>query len=186
MRKVNLTLIIPIIIIGITTCKSFVYSQVQRPVVVYDSTGIAVNISKDLNDTLTHLPGTKARIRLPRYFEPFAYENFIGFIHKGTSTTITAFEYPGMAYTAYTSRISDSLFAAQGVELLEVLDMKQNDGRSAKAFIVRFKTKTATAIRIMYFTGDYQTMYYLVANVPESVSNMIRNALLVSFQTLEY
>jgi ribosomal protein S17E len=38
----------------------------------------------------------------------------------------------------------------------------------------------------MYFTGDYQTTYQLMANIPEIVSKLLRNAVLESFKTLEY
>ncbi len=160
--------------------------DVKAQTYVYDSTGIPVDLAKDLNDTLTPLPNTNAKLRLPRYFEPFANGKIVGFLHKGTSSSIIAYEYPGKAFTALTSKISDTTFSKQGAELLEVLTLKQNDGSPATAYVLRFKTPTAPVIRIMYFTGDYQTTYYLIANVPEVVSKLIRNVILASFQTLEY
>jgi hypothetical protein len=102
-------------------CQHLSYSQVQT--YVYDSSGISVDITKDLNDTLTTLPGTHAKMRLPRYFEPFAYEKTVGFMHKGTSANIIAYEYPGVAFTALSSQMNDSVFIKQGAELLEVLKL---------------------------------------------------------------
>ena len=180
-----------------TTIDSTFYNQVKsssdnsteftlKPNTTYDSIGIPVDVRKDLCDTLTLLPGTHAKIRLPHYFEPFAYEKFAGFIHKGTSTSILANEYPGTVFTTITSQITQSTFTKQGAELLEEFDLKQTDGRPAKVYIMRFKTKTAPVIRIMCFTGDYQTTYNLIANIPEVVSNLIRNVILESFRTLEY
>lgn len=159
-------------------------AQVQTP--VYDSIGIAVDIKKDLNDTLTALPNTKAKIRLPRYFESFTNGKVTGFLHKGTSTSIIAYEYPGTAFTALTNSISDTMFSKQGAVLLETLQLTGMKGTPATAYIIRFQTKTAPVIRIMYFTGDYQTTYYLMANIPEVVSKLIRNVVLESFKTLEY
>lgn len=164
----------------------YVDAQVNPSGNVYDSLGISVDKNLDLNDSLTPLPGTNARMRLPRYFEPFTFEKFNGFLHKGTSTSIIAFEYKDVAFTMMTQGLNDSVFIKQGAELLETLDLKQNDGSPAKAYIMRFKTQTAPVIRIMYFTGNYHTTYYLMANIPEVVAKLIRNVILTSFQTLEY
>ncbi|HNX87535.1 MAG TPA: hypothetical protein PKH58_00510 [Paludibacteraceae bacterium] len=180
-----------------TPIDSTFYKQVQsgsgnsteftlKPTTTYDSIGIPVDVNRDLTDTLTLLPGTHAKLKLPRYFEPFTYEKFSGFLHKGTSTSILANEYQGMAYTTMTSQLTDSTFSKQGAELLETFDLKQVDGTPAKVFIMRIKTKTAPVIRIMYFAGNYQTTYNLIANIPEVVSNLIRNVILESFRTLEY
>jgi len=166
------------------TVDSATFARKQAP--TYDSKGIPVDVQRDLSDTLSILPGTHAKLRVPRYFEAFTYEKFSGFLHKGTSTSIIAYEYPGAAFTAITNQMSDSTFSKQGAELIEVLDLKRSDGSPAKAYIVRINTKTAPVIRIMYFTGNYQTTYYLIANIPEVVSNLLRNVILESFKTLEF
>jgi hypothetical protein len=162
------------------------YAQTTSATYVYDSTGIAVDIAKDLSETPVELPGTRAKMRLPKYFEAFAFENKSGFLHEGTSSSILSYEYPGVAFTSITNQMSDSTFLQQGAELLEVLDIKQADGKIGKAYIVRFETPTAPVIRIIYFTGDYQTTFYLIANIPEVVSKLLRNVILESFKTIEF
>jgi len=151
-----------------------------------DSVAVHVNIDKDLTDSLTTLPNTHAKLKLPKFFEPFKMDKHEGFIHRGTSTTILGFEYPGTPFTALTKSLSDSTFSSQGAELLQIMQFKLSDGREATAYILRFKTSTADVIRIMYFTGDYQTTYYLIANIPEVVVKLISSVILSSFQTLEY
>jgi len=163
---------------------SATFAKKQLP--TYDGKGIPVDVQRDLSDTLSVLPGTHGKLRVPRYFEPFTYEKISGFLHKGTSSSIIAYEYPGAAFTAITNQMSDSTFSKQGAELIEILDLKRSDGSPAKAYVVRIKTKTAPVIRIMYFTGNYQTTYYLIANIPEVVSNLLRNVILESFKTLEF
>jgi hypothetical protein len=160
------------------------FAQVQTP--VYDSVGIVVDLAKDLNDTLTAIPNTNAKIRLPRYFDSFSNGKVTGFLHKGTSTSIIVYEYPGTPFTALTNSITDSVFIKQGAVLLETLQLKARNETPAIAYVIRFQTKTAPVIRIMYFTGNYQTTYYLIANIPEVVSTLIRNVILESFKTLEY
>ncbi|MHC1705925.1 MAG: hypothetical protein AB9842_00245 [Bacteroidales bacterium] len=152
----------------------------------YDPAGIPVNIARDLNDTLSQLPGINAQMRLPRYFVPFEYGQNVGFIHPATSTTLFVREYPGTAFLAYTSTITEELFTSQGAQLLEQFDARQSDGGLAKVYIMRFSTNEGDGIRIIYFTGNMQTMYYILANTPEVVSTMVRNVLLESFKTLEY
>jgi len=158
----------------------------QMPEAVYDSTGIPADFVKDLNDTLTEIGGLQARIRLPRYFEPFALEGNAGFIHEGSGTSILAFKYPGIVYTAYTAMLNASTFSEQESVLLEKLYLTQYDGKSAIAYVLRYQTELGSGIRFMYFTGDLQNMYYLVASTPEVVSTMVRNVILMSFRTLEY
>lgn len=162
------------------------HAQLAPTTYVYDSIGVKVVEADDLNDTLTELPNTKARIRLPKFFDHFSYKGFNGFIHKGTSTTIMAFEYPQTSVLTYTGTLSDSLFKAKGMEVLQVFSQKQKNGDDAKIYVVRLYAEQVPVIRIMCFTGNYNTMYYLLANVPEAVSKLLRNVILASFQTLEY
>ena len=158
--------------------------QVNTP--MYDSVGIKVDPKTDLADSLTAIPDTKATIRLPRYFESFSNGKVSGFLHKGTSSTIVINVYQGVAYTSMTAKLSDSVFAKQNATLLQSFETKQNNGDPAMVYIIRFQTKTAPVIRIMYFTGNYNTTFYLSANIPEVVSKLLRNVILASFQTLEF
>ncbi len=182
MKKFRLIFSILFIFLGVPAC----FSQIAPDTYVYDSIGVRVDVTADLSDTLTTLPNTHAKIRLPKFFEYFAYKEFKGYMHKGTSSTIIAYEYPQTSVLSYVGSLNDSVFKAKGMEIIQVFSQKQNNGDEAKIYVVRMHADDVPVIRIMCFTGNYNTMYYLMATVPEAVSKLLRNVVLASFQTLEY
>ncbi|PLW93217.1 MAG: hypothetical protein C0592_06775 [Marinilabiliales bacterium] len=143
-------------------------------------------ISKDLDTVYTEFINSGASIRLPLHFEPFTQGQYEGFIHKGTASTMIAQFIDSASFISVTTNMNEETFLKQGAELISEIDLKTNEGRQAKAYIIRFTVKETPINRIMFFTGDHQSTLLLTANYPELFAGILKNVFIASFLTVKF
>lgn len=143
-------------------------------------------IIKDLDSVYTEFTNSGASLKLPLHFVPFSQNNYSGFIHTGTASTIIAQVIDSASFLSVTANMNAEVFIKQGAELISEIDMKTEEGRPAKAYILRFTIDNTPINRIMFFTGDYQSTLMLTANYPELFAGLLKNVFLASFLTVKF
>lgn len=143
-------------------------------------------IKKDLDTIYSELVNTGAKLKLPLYFEPFVQGEYYGYMHAGTATTIMGQMMDSTAFLAVTTNLNKDVFAKQGAELIEEMELKTLEGRPAKMYIIRFMAEKVPVNRMMFFTGDMQNTLLLTANYPELFASLLRDVILTSFMTVQY
>lgn len=143
-------------------------------------------ILKDLDSTYTEFINSGASIRLPMHFEPFTQNEHNGFIHVGTASSIMAQMIDSTSFISVTANMTKEVFLKQGAELITEIDLKTEEGRPAKAYILRFVVNDVPINRIMFFTGDYESTLLLTANYPELFAGLLKNVFLASFLTVQF
>ena len=137
------------------------------------------------------VPNTDIEITPPAHFK---YVDAIkGFVHVGTSASITIEEIENISYLQITQGLTPEYFAGQNATLISSEDVKTLSGMDEKLYILGFTTtsndtsrKVLHYERMMLFTGDYQHTIWVSANYPELLKKVLYFVLKESLLTVHF
>jgi hypothetical protein len=137
------------------------------------------------------VPNTDIVIVPPAHFK---YVDAIsGFIHVGTSASITIQEIDNISYLQITEGLTPDYFAKQNATVLNTEDVKTMSGMTGKLYTLGFSTvsndtskKVLHYERLMLFTGDYQHTIWVSANYPELLKKVLYGVLKESLLTVNF
>ena len=137
------------------------------------------------------VPNTDIVITPPAHFK---YVDAIkGFVHVGTSASITIQEIENISYIQVTQGLTPEYFAQQNATLIGSEDIKTKSGMEGKLYILGFTTtsndtskKVLHYERMMLFTGDYQRTIWISANYPELLKKVLYFVLKESLLTVNF
>jgi hypothetical protein len=159
---------------------------------------LSLNAQELKKDTLAErktkpysVPNTDILITPPAHFK---YIDAIkGFVHVGTSASITIQEIDNISYLQVTQGLTPEYFAEQNATLIGSEDIKTKSGMDGKLYILGFTTTsndTSKKIlhyeRMMLFTGDYQHTIWISANYPELLKKVLCPVLKESLLTAHF
>jgi hypothetical protein len=137
------------------------------------------------------VPNTDIVIIPPAHFKYVDAIN--GFIHVGTSASITVQELDNISYLQIIEGLTPEYFAKQNVTVLNSEDVKTRSGMTGKLYTLGFSTVSNDSAkkilhyeRLMLFTGDYQHTIWLSANYPELLKKVLYNVLKESLLTVNF
>jgi len=136
----------------------------------------------------TKVPNTSITITPPEHF--MMSNQFSGFIHAGTGSTILIQEKIGIPFVYYKGENAKENFESQGVTLVEERALKTNLGKPCYVYVLSFKVieaeKEIVFERILLLTGDYNNTIVLNANYPVMVKEVIFEVLMNSLLSVEF
>ena len=134
------------------------------------------------------MPNTSVTITPPEHF--IMSNQFAGFIHMATGSTILVQETEGVPFVYYKGENASENFEKQGVTLVEERTLKTNSGKPCYAYVLSFKVeesgKEVVFERILLLTGDYNKTIMLNANYPVIVKELIFEVLMNSLLSVEF
>jgi len=137
------------------------------------------------------VPNTDIIITPPAYFKYIDAIN--GFVHVGTSASITIQEINNISFLQITEGLSPEYFEKQNATVLSTEDVTTKSGMAGKIYTLGFTTvsndsakKVLKYERMILFTGDYQRTIWISANYPEFLKNVLYNVLKESLLTVSF
>ncbi len=85
-----------------------------------------------------------------------------------------------------TENMTAEHLSKQGAELIENFELRTNDDYNGMVYVMEFTIKEVEFYRLMYFTGDLNRTFMVVANYPKMFDEIERKAVLQSFQTIKF
>jgi hypothetical protein len=138
-----------------------------------------------------NVPGTDLRVVPPAYFR--AVPEIQGFIHPGTSASISFTTTEGVSFLQVCEGITSEYLAKQDVVLISKENVKTSSGMDGVLFLVGFtavtKDSAKTSVqyeRLMLFTGDYQKTIWVNANYPVALKKILLTVLRESILTVDF
>jgi len=129
------------------------------------------------------LASTTADITPPEYFEKA--EQFYGYIHKGSASTILIQELAGTSYLLIQQGMTPEYFAQEGFTYISEEEVQTSSGLSGILYRMSFTVQETEFERLMFFTGDYHRTFWLVANYPAMVKDQMFGVMKKSLLTLQ-
>jgi hypothetical protein len=123
-------------------------------------------------------------IRPPAHFA--VSDDFDGFIHLGSASTIIVQREEGTPYVFYKSKKIEQHFEAQGIQVLGVEELKTNAGKKGLLYKLSFSVEGITFIRLIYLTGDHHSTIILNANYPEMAAELLHDQLMASLLSVTF
>lgn len=128
------------------------------------------------------IPNTQILITPPAHFK--FVDKINGFIHIGSSASITVTSVEGTSYLQVTEGLTAEYFKTQNAILISTEDIKTSNGMDGKLYTLSFtttSTDTAKKVlqfeRMMLFTGDYHNTIWLNASYPSVLKKILYPAL---------
>jgi hypothetical protein len=161
-------------------------------------TSYSLTAQEQKNDTIPvqkakpyAVPNTDIVITPPAHFK--YVDAFKGFIHVGTSASITIQEIENISYLQIVEGLTPEYFAKQKATLISSEDIKTKSGMEGKLYVLGFTTtsndtskKVLHYERMMLFTGDYQRTLWISANYPELLKKVLYFVLKESLLTVQF
>ncbi len=156
--------------------------------VSYSQTADTLNSSK-LKPFL--IPNTKILISPPAHFK--FVEKLNGFIHVGSSASITVTSVEGTSFLQVTEGLTPDYFKTQNAMLVSSEDVKTSTGMDGKLYTLSFtatSTDTSKKVlqfeRMMLFTGDYHNTIWLNASYPAALKKLLYSVLKESLLSVKF
>lgn len=137
------------------------------------------------------VPNTDIVIVPPAHFKYI--DAISGFIHAGTSASITIQELDNISFLQITEGLTPEYFAKQNATVLNTEDITTKSGMAGKLYTLGFTTvsndsakKVLHYERLMLFTGDYQRTIWISANYPEFLKKVLYTVLKESLLTARF
>ncbi|MBI5541593.1 MAG: hypothetical protein HY951_16145 [Bacteroidia bacterium] len=137
------------------------------------------------------IPNTEILITPPAHFK--FVEKINGFIHLGSSASITATAVDGTSYLQVAEGLTSEYFNTQNAVLISCEDVKTALGMEGKLYTLSFQTtsndtskKVLQFERMMFFTGDYNRTIWLTANYPALLKKLLYPVLRESLLTVKF
>ncbi len=130
------------------------------------------------------IPDIGISIVPPKYFKPS--EKFPGFIHQGSASTITFTREEGTPYIFLNSKKIEKSFVEQGIEFIRKQKIKTNNKQHGILYTLAFTIEDMRFIRLIYITGDYNTIVIVNANYPEMAEELLHDVMLQSIRTVKF
>ncbi len=137
------------------------------------------------------IPNTKILITPPAHFK--FVEKINGFIHIGSSASITVTSVEGTSYLQVTDGLTSDYFKTQNAILVSTEDVKTSNGVDGKLYTLSFTTiskdttkKVLQFERMMLFTGDYHNTIWLNASYPSVLKKLLYPALKESLLSVKF
>lgn len=124
------------------------------------------------------IPNTQIFITPPAHFK--FVEKLNGFIHVGSSASITVTSVEGTSFLQVTDGLTPDYFKTQNAMLVATEDVKTANGMDGKLYTLSFTTtstdtskKVLQFERMMLFTGDYHNTIWLNASYPAVLKKLL-------------
>lgn len=137
------------------------------------------------------IPNTQILITPPAHFK--FVEKINGFIHLGSSASITATAVDGTSYLQVAEGLTPEYFKTQNAILISCEDVKTASGMEGKLYTLSFQTtsndtskKVLQFERMMFFTGDYNRTIWLNANYPALLKKLLYSVMRESLLTVKF
>ena len=178
--------VIKVILVNVLLVVVLLNNTMAQQLIV-DTAGInnsrGLNIS-DLGDEEYYFDSIGISITPPRYF--VNKDGGQVFLHIQTSSSM-AVDYIGdYPYVMITENMTAEHLSKQGAELIENFELRTNDDYNGMVYVMEFTIKEVEFYRLMYFTGDLNRTFMVVANYPKMFDEIERKAVLQSFQTIKF
>ncbi len=162
-----------------------VFSQTDESFV--DKEQAELYIVRDLENDHREFLNTNIKIRPPKHFMEFSSDELSGFMHTGTAANIVGFEYPGRPYIDNYEGFMESLKEVdETTTFLGAEKVKTHQGREGTLCFYTFQVDKVDIIRVILYTGDYNTMIFLQANYPAAFDFLIRQVIIQSLLSVEF
>lgn len=130
------------------------------------------------------IKGTTVSIIPPDGFVVSA--DFNGFINVNASATIIAMEIPTKPYVYLDEAIIKTDLESQGASIISREKVKTNNGDSALLYLLHFTASNYPLERVVLLTGDYNKSYFLMANYPRSIHDLIYSYIKDCMLTIQF
>lgn len=155
-----------------------------------ESPKIWVDTSYHLVNEPFNFDSLKVSLIPPAYFKPFFTEKQIGFIHRGSASTIEIKVIPGVLYPYVVKGITAEVLAKQQVVLKEHSEILTNEGKPADLFLFGFTLQSGGHSmefeRLMLITGDLKRTVMVIANYPVIARKVLFHVLKESLLTINF
>lgn len=143
----------------------------------------SIKPENDSNHSIT-IPNIGISIIPPKYFKPS--EKFPGFIHEGSASSITFSREEGTPYLFLNSNKIKESFVNQGIEFISKQKIKTNRNKHGFLYTLAFTIENIRFIRLLYITGDYNTIVIVNANYPEIAKDILHDVLIQSIRSVTF
>ncbi|MCI4669244.1 MAG: hypothetical protein MRZ79_14005 [Bacteroidia bacterium] len=126
---------------------------------------------------------TKASLTPPEHFK--VAEQFYGFIHGESSSTILIQELEGTSYLLLKQGMTPEYFASQGFTYISAEDIITTSGLKGILYRMSFTVQETEFERLMLFAGDYHQTFWLVGNYPSMIKEQMFETMKNSLLTLK-
>ncbi|MCX7696818.1 MAG: hypothetical protein N2Z72_03875 [Bacteroidales bacterium] len=151
---------------------------------------IWVDTSYHLINEPFHFDSLNISLIPPAYFQPFFTEKQVGFIHRGSGSTIEIKIIPDVLYPYVVKGMTKEALSNQQVVLKDHTELLTNEGKPADLFLLGFTLKsgdyTMEFERLMLITGDLKKTVIVIANYPIVAKKVLFHVLKESLLTVNF